>query len=89
MSLHIKMVCIYLDGSFIMSKKWYFVYGVVTLILLAPYLWLILDIVDKVSYSKLLLDACLAGPCLLLIAAVWIFVSRIKSYNTQKDEDVE
>ena len=72
-----------------MSKKWYFVYGVVTLILLAPYLWLILDIVDKVSYDKLLLDACLAGPCLLLITAVWSMVSKIKTYNAQIDEDVD
>lgn len=72
-----------------MSKKWYIVYGVVTLILLAPYLWLIVDIVDKVNYSKLLLDACLAGPCLLLIAAVWSFVSRIKTGDTHSDGDAE
>ncbi len=67
-----------------MSKKWYFVYGVVTLILIAPYLWLIVDIVDEVNYSKLLLDACLAGPCLLFLAAVWAFVIRIKT--DEKDE---
>lgn len=76
-------------GWLIMSKKWDLVYGVVTLILLAPYLWLIVDIVDKAKHSKLLFDACLAGPCLLLIATVWSFVSRIKTDDTQSDEDGE
>lgn len=72
-----------------MSKKWYFIFVINTLVLIAPYLWLIFDIVDQADYDKLLIDACFAGPCLILAEMMWLFIRRVKKHNIQSDEEGE
>ncbi len=68
-----------------MNKKWYFTFGLITLMLIAPYAWLILDILDKAGYNKLLIDALFAGPCLLLTEVVWMFVGKIRNVISEED----
>lgn len=69
-----------------MNKKEYCVFVVNTLILIAPYLWLIIDILGQASYKKLLIDACFAGPCLLLAEFMWVFVRKVNADNSQVDD---
>lgn len=68
-------------------KKLYFVFGILTLMIIAPYLWLILDILDKQPYDRLLLDACVSGPCMIFIGDMWAFVKKVKRNESQKENN--
>ena len=52
------------------NKIIYIGFVTATLILIAPYIWLILDILDRNSYEKILIDACFVGPCLILVVLI-------------------
>lgn len=70
-----------------MNKKSYIFHGMVTLVLLAPYMWLLLDILDKAGYKRLLKDALLVGPCIFLIVFQWVFVISISKNKDGIEEE--
>ena len=66
------------------NKKIYFGFTIATLILIEPYIWLILDILDRNSYEKILIDACFVGPCLILVVLIWCFAVKLEKLKKQK-----
>ena len=54
-----------------MKKRKILLNAFLTLPLISPYFKLIFDIVYRADYSSILLDACLAGPCLVLVVIMW------------------
>ena len=74
------------DRSINMSNKIIYIgFVTATLILIAPYIWLILDILDRNSYDKILIDACLSGPCLILTVLIWCFAVKLEKLKKQKN----
>ena len=67
------------------NKIIYIGFVTATLILSAPYIWLILDILDRNSYDKILIDACLSGPCLILTVLIWCFAVKLEKLKKQKN----
>ncbi len=55
--------------------------------LIAPYVGLIMDIVYKADYKRLLLDACLSGPCLVLAVMMWAHVKKISDMYLKSDKE--
>ena len=53
--------------------------------LIAPYVGLIMDIVNKADYKRLLLDACLSGPCLVLLVIMWAYVKKISDMYLKEE----
>lgn len=66
------------------NKIIYIGFVTATLILIAPYIWLILDILDRNSYDKILIDACLSGPCLILTVLIWCFAVKLENLKSKR-----
>ena len=61
----------------LMGKRRYVFYIFYTLIFISPYLNLIMDIVIRDDYKKLLTDALFTGPGIVFAVLMWVFVKKI------------
>lgn len=66
------------------GDKKYYKLLIFTLVYIAPYLWLLFDILHGV-YSRLLLEAIFVFPCLILLTLTWCFELKcIKEDSSEK-----
>lgn len=73
-------------GEYKMSNiKKYGKLFILTLIFIAPYLWLLLDIFLEV-YNRLWIEAILAFPGLILLTLIWCF--ELKCMKQENDSSI-
>ena len=68
----------------IMEKFGVFLIVISTLITIAPYIWLFIDIMDEASKRKILIDAAITGPSLVLCTLIWIFCFKYFRKHREK-----
>lgn len=67
-----------------MEKFGVFLIVISTLITIAPYIWLFIDIMDEASKRKILIDAAFTGPSLVLCMLIWIFCFKYFRKHREK-----
>lgn len=68
----------------IMEKFGVFLIVISTLITIASYIWLFIDIIDEASKRKILIDAAFTGPSLVLCTFIWIFCFKYYRKHREK-----